>query len=55
MSILPFVVTLALYLMNPNYLNKFFSDPTGQKIIAFAFLMLVAGIFIIQKMARIKV
>lgn len=55
MSILPFVVTLALYLMNPNYLNKFFSDPKGQIIIAVAFLMLVIGILIIHKMARIKV
>ena len=55
MSILPFVVMIALSFINPDYLKVLFSDPVGKKVVAVAGVMMVIGIFIIHKMAKIKV
>jgi tight adherence protein B len=45
---LPVVAGGALAVMNPEYLNTLFIDPTGQKIFAVAVIMLVTGIGIMQ-------
>jgi tight adherence protein B len=55
MSILPFVVMIVLFFINPEYIKTLFSDPVGQKIVAVAGFLLLTGIFMIHKMARIKV
>ena len=55
MSILPFVVMCALFFINPEYMKTLFSDPVGQKIVAGAGVLLLTGIFLIYKMAKIKV
>ena len=55
LSILPFVVMFALFFINPGYIKTLFSDPVGKTIATVAGIMMVIGILLIQKMARIKV
>ena len=55
MSVLPFVVMIALLFVNPDYLHILFADQVGKTVAAVAAVMLVIGIFIIQKMSKIKV
>lgn len=55
MSILPFVVVIILSITNPDYLTVLFSAPGGKTIVAVAGVMMAIGIFIINKMAKIKV
>ena len=55
MSILPFVVMSLLYFINPEYMKTLFFDPVGQKMVAGAGVLLLTGIFLIYKMAKIKV
>jgi Flp pilus assembly protein TadB len=55
MSILPFAVMIALSFFNPDYLHTLFSDPVGKIVAVVAGTMMVIGIFIINRMAKIKV
>ena len=55
LSILPFAVMGALFFLNPDYMKILFSDPVGRKMATVAAIMMVTGIFIIQKLAKIKV
>jgi tight adherence protein B len=52
---LPFVITIALYVLNPIYVKTLFSDPMGRIMIAYALLMMVIGIFVMKRMITIKV
>ncbi len=52
---LPFVITIALYVLNPIYIKTLFSDPMGRLMIAYALLMMVIGIFVMKRMITIKV
>ena len=55
LSILPFAVMGALFFLNPDYMKILFSDPVGRKMATVAAIMMVTGIFIIQKLSKIKV
>jgi tight adherence protein B len=52
---LPFVIALALYVLNPRYVQTLFVDPIGKILITFALLMMVIGIFVMKRMLTIKV
>jgi tight adherence protein B len=52
---LPFVITIALYVLNPIYVKTLFSDPMGRIMIAYALLMMVIGILVMKRMITIKV
>ncbi len=45
---LPLLAAVALYLLNPSYVNILFVDPSGQKILAVAGVMLGIGAFIMR-------
>lgn len=45
---LPLLAAGALYLLNPTYVSVLFVDPTGQKILAVAAVMLGIGAFIMR-------
>lgn len=52
---LPFVILIALRLMNPDYVNILFTDPMGKIILSVAAFMMVIGILVMARMVKIKV
>jgi tight adherence protein B len=53
--LLPFVVSLALYLLNPDYFTILFTDPLGKIFIMSALMLMGLGILAIKNMITIKV
>ncbi len=52
---LPFVLFLAVYQLNPNYIMVLFTDPLGKKMLAVAIFMQIIGALVIRKIVNIKV
>jgi tight adherence protein B len=52
---LPFVLFLAVYQLNPDYLMVLFTDPMGKKMLAGAIFMQILGALVIRKIVNIKV
>jgi tight adherence protein B len=52
---LPFVIALALYVLNPEYISTLFTDPIGKVLILFALVMMIVGAFVMKRMVEIKV
>ncbi len=52
---LPFVLFLAVYQLNPEYLMVLFSDPMGKQMLAIAIIMQVVGALVIRKIVNIQV
>ena len=55
MAGLPFLVGGALFLVSPKYIGPLFTTPTGQMVAAAAACSMGLGIFIMNKIATIKV
>ena len=55
LSILPFAITGALVMVNPEYVRVMFEHPTGQRMLWVAGGMLALGIFLIRKISRLEV
>jgi tight adherence protein B len=52
---LPFVLFIAVYQLNPDYLMVLFTEPMGKKMLAAAIVMQVLGALVIRKIVSIKV
>ncbi len=52
---LPFVLFLAVYQLNPDYISVLFTDPMGKKMLFVAVVMQVIGALVIRKIVNIKV
>src|SRR4030043_735803 len=52
---IPFVIALALSVLNPVYIKTLFIDPVGKALVAFALLMMAIGIVVMKRMIQIKV
>jgi tight adherence protein B len=52
---LPFVIAVALYVLNPGYIKTLVIDPIGKILILFALIMMTIGIFVMKRMVKIKV
>ena len=52
---LPFVLFLAVYKLNPEYVMTLFTDPMGQKMLAVAVIMQILGALVIRKIVTIEV
>jgi len=55
LSSLPVAAFVALYMMNPGYLEPLFTDPMGQYGFAVVIVMQVVGYLVIRKIIRIEV
>ena len=55
MAGMPFVVGGALFVVSPKYIGPLFTTPTGQMVAAAAACSMGLGIFIMNKIATIKV
>lgn len=53
--LLPVVLFLAVYQLNPGYISILFTDPMGKKMLAVAIFMQVLGALVIRKIVNIKV
>jgi tight adherence protein B len=52
---LPFVLFLAVYHLNPDYVMVLFRDPMGTKMLSVAVAMQILGALVIRKIVNIKV
>jgi tight adherence protein B len=52
---LPFIVILALSIINPAYISILINEPIGNILIVSALIMMIAGIFVMKKIIAIKV
>jgi len=52
---LPFGMALALYFINPEYLEPLFTDPMGHTMVGAAATMMILGAVVLKKMVAIKV
>ena len=52
---LPFVLFLAVYQLNPDYVKVLFTDPMGKKMLMVAVVMQTLGALVIRKIVNIKV
>ena len=52
---LPFVLFVAVYQLNPEYVMVLFNDPLGTKMLAVGAIMQVFGALVIRKIVNIKV
>jgi tight adherence protein B len=53
--VLPFVLFIAVYQLNPNYVAALFTDPMGTKMLTVAVIMQIIGALVIRKIVNIKV
>lgn len=52
---LPFVLFIAVYQLNPDYIKTLFTDPMGTKMLVVAVIMQIIGALVIRKIVNIKV
>jgi len=52
---IPFIIALALSVLNPAYVRTLLTDPMGKVLIGFALFMMIIGIFVMKRMIQIKV
>lgn len=52
---LPFVLFIAVYQLNPDYVMVLFTDDMGKKMLAVAIVMQIVGALVIRKIVNIKV
>ncbi|HTZ41253.1 MAG TPA: type II secretion system F family protein, partial [Syntrophales bacterium] len=55
LSILPFLMGTAIFVLNPNYLEVLFREPVGRVMVVVAGALMVVGIFAMKRMVSIKV
>ena len=53
--VLPLVLFLAVYQLNPSYISVLFTDPMGTKMLAVAVVMQIIGALVIRKIVNIRV
>ena len=53
--VLPFLLFIAVYQLNPSYITVLFTDPMGTKMLTAAVIMQVIGALVIRKIVNIKV
>jgi tight adherence protein B len=54
LSVLPFAIVFVLLLINPEYLSSLFTEPMGRIMAGIAILMMLFGILVMRRMARMK-
>ena len=55
MSAMPFALAGLLYLMNPTFISRLWTDPIGITITQALIVMMVFGVLLLRRIARIRV
>jgi tight adherence protein B len=53
--VLPFLVAVLLFIVNPSYMRELFDDPRGRVIIGVALGMMLIGVYFIRRIINLKV
>jgi tight adherence protein B len=54
-SLLPFILGVAMFVINPNYIGRMFNDPCGIMMLITGGIMIVAGYMVIRQITNIEV
>lgn len=54
-SLLPFILGIAMFVINPNYIGRMFSEPCGIMMLITGGIMIVAGYVVIRQITNIEV
>ncbi|WP_248313079.1 type II secretion system F family protein [Bosea sp. F3-2] len=52
LSLAPWIIGSGLYLLNPRLVDLLFTDPTGQRLLAYAIVSVILGALVISWMVR---
>lgn len=52
LAVLPVLIALVLWALNPNYISLLFTDPTGRKMFSGAIVSLITGLLVIRTIIR---
>ncbi len=55
LTILPFILGLAMCFIGPQFMHLLFTDPIGHLLIGLGLVMITIGYFLLQKIVRIRV
>ena len=55
LGLLPFAVGGMMLLLNPEYIKILWTDPSGLRILRYAAVMIVVGVFWLRKVIRIRI
>lgn len=53
--VLPIIISIALLVLNPQYIGTLVNDPIGHVLIAVAILLMITGVIVMKRMVTIKV
>lgn len=52
---LPFILTILIYMINPEFMGEMFTDPCGWIMMGLSFVLIIIGYFLINKIVSIEV
>lgn len=55
LTALPFVLALAIHLLNPSFMRVLWTDPAGLKLVGVALLMIFVGIYWMRRIIKIRI
>jgi len=55
LTLLPFALGLAIQIVNPKFLSVLWTDPIGLKMVGFAVVLMIIGIFAMSRIIKIRV
>ena len=55
LTLLPFALAAVINIVNPGFLRVLWTDPTGQKMIGFALVIMILGIFWMWRVIKIRI
>jgi tight adherence protein B len=55
LTVLPFLLAVAMYMLSPQYMEPLLKEPLGHKMIAYVFVSVIFGHFMIRRIVNIKV
>jgi tight adherence protein B len=55
LTILPFAIAAVLYMVSPQHIERLFTDPAGQQMVAIAGVLQIIGLLIIRRIVTIEV
>jgi tight adherence protein B len=55
LTVLPFVLALAIHLLNPEFLSVLWTDSLGIKLVSITILMIIGGIYWMRRIIKIRI
>jgi tight adherence protein B len=55
LCLLPFVMFIGINLLHPGYGRVLFEDPLGQKMVTYAAILMVIGVFVIRRIVKVTI